>query len=346
MRKLVSIQVISSVEPIENADKIELVHVLGWQCVAKKGEFKQGDRCVYFEVDSFLPIRSEFEFLRASSYKSDDYLGEGFRLRTQKFRGVLSQGLCLPVSNFPELSDVPVGTDVRDLLGVKKWEIEEFSTSDGTVINTLPDAVSHTSEVRVQEEPGLIEAFANQEYYISTKMDGHSCSLCIDSNGFHVTGHNYEYADDGKSPFFEYVKLNRLQDKMTAYFFDNGLQTLVIQGEFCGPDIRKNHVGLLENKWFVFTIKVNGDRVDLKDMEHICQSVGLDMVPIEEVGFDLPLKYPTVDALLTRSDGSYPSGKRKEGIVIRTVVPIYCDLIGTWLSMKIVSNKFLVKCES
>ena len=66
MRKLVSIQIVSSVEPIENADRIELVHVLGWQCVVKKGEFQIGDKCVYFEVDSFLPIRPEFEFLRAN----------------------------------------------------------------------------------------------------------------------------------------------------------------------------------------------------------------------------------------------------------------------------------------
>ena len=42
-RKLASVQKIKSVEPIEGADKIELVHVLGWQCVAKKDEFKAGD---------------------------------------------------------------------------------------------------------------------------------------------------------------------------------------------------------------------------------------------------------------------------------------------------------------
>ena len=91
MRKLASIQRIWDVQPIEGADSIELVKVMGWQCVAKKGEFKKGDMCVYFEIDSFLPIRPEFEFLRASSYKKTDIMGEGFRQKTMKFRGQLSQ---------------------------------------------------------------------------------------------------------------------------------------------------------------------------------------------------------------------------------------------------------------
>ena len=48
MRKLASVQKIGKITPIEGADRIELVHVLGWQVVAKKGEFKEGDYCVYF----------------------------------------------------------------------------------------------------------------------------------------------------------------------------------------------------------------------------------------------------------------------------------------------------------
>lgn len=39
MRKLASIQRIWKIEPIEGADRIELAHVLGWQCVVNKGQF-------------------------------------------------------------------------------------------------------------------------------------------------------------------------------------------------------------------------------------------------------------------------------------------------------------------
>ena len=56
-RKLARIQKIYQIEPIEGADRIELAYVLGWQCVVNKGQFKPMDLAVYFEIDSFLPIR-------------------------------------------------------------------------------------------------------------------------------------------------------------------------------------------------------------------------------------------------------------------------------------------------
>lgn len=202
-RKLASVQRIWDIAPIEGADRIELVKVLGWQCVANKGQFQKGDLCVYFEIDSFLPVRPEFEFLRASSYKESEILGPGFRLKTMKFRGQISQGLVLPLTVFPEIpADITIGSDVTDVLGIRKWEIEERVTTGGTVIGTLPFDVPHTDETRIQAMPELLEAFRNKQYYISTKMDGSSHSLSIDADGFHVTGHNYKYTDDDSSAFY------------------------------------------------------------------------------------------------------------------------------------------------
>jgi hypothetical protein len=69
MRKLASIQTVNAVEPIPNADAIEKIRVLGWWVVVKKGEHRVGDKVVYCEIDSLLPERPPFEFLRASSFK-------------------------------------------------------------------------------------------------------------------------------------------------------------------------------------------------------------------------------------------------------------------------------------
>ena len=344
MRKLASIQRIWKIEPIEGADRIELAHILGWQCVVNKGQFREMDLAVYFEVDSFLPIAPEFEFLRASSYRKTDIMGEGFRLRTMKFRGQISQGLLLPVSAFPAIpADAELGTDVTEILGVKKWEIEERITTGGTMIGTLPYDIPHTDETRVQAEPDLIQAFAGLEYYISTKMDGSSHSVGIDENGFHVTGHNYEYKDDGNSPFYELVKSMDLQAKMEAFVTANNLSTFTIQGELCAPGIQKNRLKLTKPAWYVFTIRENGKRVGLTRMLEVCEKLQLESVPIEEIGTDLPVKYPTVEALLERADGNYPKGGKKEGIVIRPTEPVYCELVSGALSMKVVSNKYLLK---
>lgn len=346
-RKLASVQRIWKIEPIEGADKIELAHVLGWQCVVNKGQFKPMDIGIYFEIDSFLPVRPEFEFLRSSSYKKTDIMGEGFKLKTMRFRGQISQGLLLPLSLFPEIpADAEIGTGVAELLGVRKWEIEERVTTGGTVMGNLPYDVPHTDETRVQAQPDLIQEFAGLNYYISTKMDGSSHSLSVDENGFHVTGHNFEYKDDGTSSFYEFVKARGYREKIEKFAKDNGLKTLTIQGEFCAPGIQQNRLRLTKPEWYVFTVRENGRRVGLDRMLLICMHIGLDVVPIEEIGIDLTSKYPTVEALLERADGDYPNGGKKEGIVIRPVEPVFCPLISAPLSMKVVSNKYLLKTES
>lgn len=346
MRKLASIQKIWKIEPIEGADKIELAFVLGWQCVVNKGQFKPMDLAVYFEIDSFLPIRDEFEFLRSSSYRKNDILGEGFRLKTMRFRGQISQGLLLPLGQFNELDACyEIGTDVSEALGVRKWEVEEKITTGGTIIGELPIDVPHTDETRVQAEPELINDFKGLDYYISTKMDGSSHSISIDDDGFHVTGHNYEYKNDGKSSFYEFVNSLGIEAKLMDYYKANNLNTITIQGELCAPGIQKNRLKLTKPEWYVFTIRVNGNRVGLKQMQEICKTLHLSTVPIEEVGNDLPSKYPTVEALLERADGEYPKGGKKEGIVIRPVEPVYCERISASLSMKVVSNKYLIKNE-
>ena len=67
MRKLVSIQKISNVTPIFNADLIEVVTINGWKIVVKKDDnFKIGNNVVYFEIDSALPLMDErFSFLHS-----------------------------------------------------------------------------------------------------------------------------------------------------------------------------------------------------------------------------------------------------------------------------------------
>ena len=346
MRKLASIQRIWKIEPIEGADRIELAYVLGWQCVVNKGQFKPMGLAVYFEIDSFLPICPEFEFLRNSSYRKTDVMGEGFRLRTMTFRGQISQGLLLPIGQFDVIpKNAELGTNVSELLGVRKWELEERITADGTIIGSLPVDVPHTDETRVQAEPDLINDFAGLEYYITTKMDGSSHSVCFDEEGFHVTGHNYEYKDDGKSAFYALVKNHDMENRMRKFCAERDIKTLTIQGELCAPGIQQNRLKLNRPEWYVFTVRVDGKRVGLKRMQEICAALDLQTVPVEEIGMDLPSKYPTVEALLVRADGNYPRGGKKEGIVIRPTEPVYCERIGTALSMKVVSNKYLIKNE-
>lgn len=344
-RKLASVQKIWNIEPIKDADRIEVVSVLGWKCVAKKGEFKVGNPCVYFEVDSFLPIHPKFEFLRASCYKKNDLMGEGFLLKTQRFRGQVSQGLVLPLSILLDFGRSMVCTedDVTDLLGVRKWSIPEVATGSGTAIGPMPYGIPKTDEIRVQAAPTLIEEFKNIPYYISTKMDGTSVTMYHINGKFGVCGRNYEYADDGKSPFWKYVHHHNIDCKIKEGMAALNLTNVAIQGEFCGEGIQKNRLKLFEPEWFVFTIidMSTHRRIGLFDMQKFCLAAELNYVPIEEIGEQLP--YTTVESLIERARGKYASGNDKEGIVIRPQEPIYSRIVEGPLSMKVINNDYLLK---
>lgn len=95
MRSLASIKTVSEIFPIEGKDRIVLAMIDGWSVIVKKGEFNVGDKCVYIEIDSVLPEREEFEFLRKG----------GFRIKTMNMAGVISQGICFPLSILPEKKD-------------------------------------------------------------------------------------------------------------------------------------------------------------------------------------------------------------------------------------------------
>lgn len=101
-RKLASVQKISTIAPIEGADKIVVATMenLGWECViSKKDNFNVGDLVVYIEVDSICP-----EKLLKLSGLWDTLTNKGLlngnagnRVKTRKFRGAVSQGLILPL---------------------------------------------------------------------------------------------------------------------------------------------------------------------------------------------------------------------------------------------------------
>ena len=116
MRKLASIQRILEVQDIEGKDRIGLATVLGWHVIVNKAEVKAGDLAVYFEIDSVLDKTNPvFAFMEKRNY----------RVKTLKMAGVVSQGLVMPLSAFPMLSNVKEGDDVTEALKVVKFEVND-----------------------------------------------------------------------------------------------------------------------------------------------------------------------------------------------------------------------------
>ena len=141
-RSLAHIEKIAWVKPIEGADNIELIGVLGWVLIAKKGEFNVDDKTVFFEIDSKLPETEWSEFMRSKHFKVKT-------MKLGKF-GVISQGLALPLNVIQELQnkEFEVGTDVTELLGVT-YSVQEDNIRKSK--NGDPDAKYKSMAARHKE---------------------------------------------------------------------------------------------------------------------------------------------------------------------------------------------------
>ena len=113
-RELAYIVKVLETKELPNYTYVHLCKVLGWQCVAPK-DIKVGDLVVYFEIDSLLPSNdARFAFMEKRKYL----------VKTQKMCKTVSQGLILPLSDFPELKNYKEGDFVTDKLHVEKYDSE------------------------------------------------------------------------------------------------------------------------------------------------------------------------------------------------------------------------------
>ena len=334
MRKLASIQKISELLPIEYADNIEIAIVNGWQTVVKKGEFKPLDLCVYFEVDSLLPVKDVFSFMKNIS--KNEYVGEGYRVKTAKVRGVVLQGLALPLENFPEINinNVSLGDNLTELLGVKKWFVPEIQSGNGTFIGDKPFGIPTTDEPRLQSNMELLQKINNKPFYITTKYDGTSCTIYYKDGKIGVCGRNKEIKDDGKSSMWNFVHNSNLEKLLRELDVN-----IAIQGEFCGHGIQKNRLKLTKPNLFVFDVyNIDTGKYDnFMSAKFITNYLELDFVEVNHVGHSFNY---SLEHLLELAKGKYSSGMDREGIVVRSISDNEKE---ERISFKVINNDFLLK---
>jgi RNA ligase (TIGR02306 family) len=327
MRKLASIQKIRALAPIEGADAIETATVLGWQLVVKKGEFKVGDLCVYCEIDSILPDRPEFEFLKP----------RGMRIKTIRLRGQISQGICFPLSVLPEGTPITEDADVTDVLGVEKWEMPIPASLAGRVKGGFPRFMPKTDETRVQILQPLLDALQGEPCYVAEKVDGSSVTYYVRNGEFGVCSRNLELLEDEDNTLWKVARALEVEPKLRSLGGN-----FALQGEIIGEGVNGNKLRLRGQTARFFNL-FDIDRyvyLDFAELQSTLERLDLPMVPVIDTHFSLPNDIPTLVALATRRSTISPE-VWAEGIVIRPLKEQFFE--GERVSFKVINPEFLLK---
>lgn len=348
MRKMASIRSIDNIEPITDADSIEVATVGGWKVVVKKGEFKTNDLVVYLEIDSWVPT-SLAPFLSKGKEPKVFNGVEGERLRTVKLRGQISQGLLLPI-DCTTISDgegnvisVSEGDDVTEFLGIQKWERPLPTQLQGQAKGNFPSFIRKTDQERCQNlQKNIFVDWKDLEWEISLKLDGSSLTGYYNNGETGICSRNLELMDNDENSgnsFIQTFNSSGLKDAIKSIG-----RNVAVQGEMMGEKIQGNRENLTGTILFIFDVfdidnqqyMTPQDRLEFINLLFKNGYTG-DIAPILNSKTTLHnIGISNITDLLSFADGESINNPVREGVVFK------CVTNGD-ISFKAISNKFLLK---
>lgn len=350
----VELTTIDDVQPHPNADRLELAIVKGWNTVVGKGQFKPGDKCIYFPIDSLLPpILEETLFGKDSKIT----LKNG-RIKTIKIRGAISQGLVANPKYFPEHNcfddyGYAIGDDLTTLLGVTKYEpgppaFEGFNGGAKPKRICNPHFHKYTG---IENFKNFNRLFApDEEVVITEKIHGTNFRAgwvpwvprsfwdrvkkffgFAPRWEFVVGSHNMERdPEDENNVYSKIAKKLQLKEILPMGY--------TVYGEIFGPNIQGGyHYGVKDGEqgFVLFDAKCNELYHTQSGLEVLAEEFDLKLVPVLYQG---PFKDANLPQLATGNSVFCPDQKVREGIVIRN--------LNRSKILKFISDEYLLGAQS
>lgn len=362
---------IRTIEPIPNADAIELAVIGDYRSVVRKGDFSEKEMVVYIPEQALVPAW----LLKSMGLEGKLAGPEKNRVKAAKFRGCLSQGLCLAVRQLKattasmvidEVGNTAVfkeGEDVAPMLGIEKYEPyvpqnfagELYAAFDFTLhydienFKTYPDILQEGEEVIFTEKlhgsfcgvgivppSGASEKHWMDRVVVFSKGLG-AQGLCLLSCENNTKSNAYIQALQRLDVFNKLMSLEASFKIEQPWFF---------LGEVYGPGIQDNTFtyGHKETSFRVFDVAVGfrGHQhfLDYTAQTFLVNGAGLDQVPLLYRG---PFSR---DAMVRHTSGketvSGNNAHMREGIVIKPVEERSHNELGRVI-LKSVSAEYLLR---
>jgi RNA ligase (TIGR02306 family) len=305
---------VTEIKPIEGADNIELVVVNGWNCISKKGEYKVKDLAVIATTDAVL------EQAFSDSMGVTNYLRKGGRVRTIKLRGVYSECLIIPYTQWILTEELGEGKDMMNILGITKYEppVKMVQLASGRKVKYKDNPNFHVyyKFPNLKNVPGLFTEDDTVE--ITRKIHGTNARYGIVKKSklslwdrfkkliriadewidyeFVVGSHNVEKGSDSQGGYYDHnvwrdidVQEN-VQKRLWEYvneMYTPGMigSGFIIYGEIYGKGIQKNYeYGLETIKFAGFDVEVNGEYLDTFQTRYVFTNILLSHVPVLYLG--------------------------------------------------------------
>ncbi len=344
-KTIISVERVNDVKPHPNADRLEIVQILGYNVITQKGLFSVGDKAIYFPPDILLhPIQSKplgvTNYLKHAIFPGDIEKTQ-CRVGATRLRGVPSHGFCVPLDQNKDSNvGLKIGTDITSVYGAQKY-VPPVRLSAGDSKPELSAFHKYTSIENLQRYPDAFKL--TDTVVITEKIHGTNCRLGLvrDDGGefiFCAGSHNVNRKEGGL--YWEFMTeevmllLSELADE------NHGHHDVVVFGEIFGPGIQDMDYGRSDHTFRVFDISVDGRYLNYWDMITVCDVYGLLAVPMLYAG---PYSPETVESC---TYGKSTFGdiqckfKDREGCVVRPVIEAYSDVLGGRLVGKSVSADY------
>lgn len=322
---IVEISEILAVSKHPNADNLEIAKVKGWECIVKRGAFKTGDKCIYIPIDAVLPIALS-EALGITQFLSKD------RVKTVKLRGIFSQGLVIPLDYAPAGTPDIIGTDLREALGITKYEAPIPIHMSGEMAPEHPLFHKYTDIENLLNFPDVLKD--GELVAITEKLHGTSFRAGYIDGEFMVGTRNTRRRET--TPLDIYWTVSKLHNLpgITMQMPEN----TILYGEIYGKGIQKLWYGEQKPVVRFFDISINGKFLDFEGFMEFCEFFTLPTVPV--LAEDLEWCDPAIKNLAEGE--STLAGHVMEGIVIRPMVERYDNRVGR-VVLKYINKGYLLK---
>lgn len=281
---IITVERVESVEEHGNADKLEIVEILGTQTVVAKGQYRVGQHVVFFPPDILIPENVSSELGVQQYLRHAIFDGKKIKCRVAacRLRGAASYGF---ITQVPD-SSWKIGDDVTDYYKAQKYEPPVVHLQ-GDLERPNLSFFQYTDIQHFYRHPHVIEE--GTPIRVTEKLHGTNCRVGLIKTdewefiaGSHKTTRK-KYDVNGNlslywTPLEDEAILSLLSDLCDE------TNNVIIYCEIFGPKIQDLTYGQTETAFRVFDISVNGEYLGWEAVETCCRRHGVPTVPLLYIG--------------------------------------------------------------